>query len=176
MKQWPPKIIVCGHGGHGKDTACAMLEEISGGEWKNGGATSQFIYEEAAHWLSLECRFLIEHKDSYRRELAEIGDKLRRSDPCALIRLAFANGNIINGVRRKEEIEACIKEGLADFYIWVSNRGIKECDPTMTYGISNLPFNRSYLVINEPGDLEYMRDQLFTISASLCGTNKGATP
>lgn len=173
--QWPPKIIVCGHGGHGKDTACAMLEEISGGEWKNGGATSQFIYHEAAKWLDMPVETLLANKSGYRRELAEIGDKLRESDPCALIRLAFARGNIINGVRRKEEIEACIKEGLADWYIWVEDASGKQ-DQTMTYGYEDLPHWARYCVWNTMGSLHLMQHQLFTIAAVILGTKKGATP
>lgn len=103
----------------------------------------------------------------------KIGDELRKDDPAALIRMGFANGDILVGPRRLKEIKKCMDDMIATHYIWI-HRFNNPIDPTMTYDWKHIvrgASDRRYIATSSLADLmegvgEYGKALL----------QKGATP
>jgi hypothetical protein len=149
-----PKVLVCGHGRAGKDTACEIICELTG--WKFAGTTSKYLTKFVAAKLGLsdEEAYARRHEsDETRMVWFHTGNELRKDDPSLLARMAFQNGDVSGGVRGKPEIEAIRQEGVADLIIWI-DRDVP-VDPTMEFG-------REYadIVIENNGTVTELREKL----------------
>lgn len=112
------RVLVVGPRGSGKTTFTLMLRnELDCCAWfETGEALIQFyarvsvgtsdrerVVEKLAHIRT--------HKDSYRRDLIEMGDVLREIDPAGLIRYGFGKAPIVAGARRRSELNAYCAAG-----------------------------------------------------------------
>ena len=125
-----PTIAFCGFGRAGKDTAGRLL-------WRKtllrySGSLSWAGLPHMAEVLGMcpQDAWETRHKN---RELwkAEL-DKFRAEDATKLIRLSLAQGQIVVGIRAKEELAAAKAAGLLTHTVWVHKRGTP-VDPTVTY-------------------------------------------
>lgn len=137
-----PKILFVGHGRAGKDLGCETLAAATG--WKNAGTTSVYLtpyYVERKYpglmpgssGFKDACDFEYARRHTNREEWRRIGDEVRKDDPALLVKDAFKAGDISGGCRGLPEIEAVIREGIADLIVWVA-RPSEPPDPTMEFG------------------------------------------
>jgi hypothetical protein len=125
-----PTIAFCGHGRAGKDTAGRIL-------WRK----TPLVYSGSLSWAGLPYMAKVlnmceqdawdsrhTHRQRWKSEL----DRFRMDDPTRLIRMSLEKGNIVVGIRAKEELVAAKNLGLLDFAVWVHRAGVPE-DPTVTY-------------------------------------------
>jgi energy-coupling factor transporter ATP-binding protein EcfA2 len=157
-------VLIVGHGGHGKDTACQILAGLC--PLKNAGATSEGIYPFAAAKSGIPEAVLRAERAIYREMLAEFGDMLRKDDPARLVKDRFAIGGIANGVRRLEELNECIRLGLATHYLWVESDKIGP-DSTLTFGWNDLPKGYRFRIQNTHGNLAIMVHDLASIARGI---------
>lgn len=168
MKQWPHSFLFVGAGGHGKDTACQIFSGIT--LLKNAGGTSLSIYPAVAKLLGFSVAEIIARKREFRPYLANKGDELREGNPARLAMDRLEVGPIVNGVRRIEELNECIRLELFTDYIWIEADTVGP-DSTLTFEFSDLPTKARYRVLNKFGDLAPMTAQLYRIAR-----NRGVLP
>lgn len=125
-----PRLALCGPGRSGKDEAAKWLTQNT--MMRFGKSTSEVIapYRAAELGVSVEEAFANRHQE--RVVWYELGNRLRERDAAFLARECLKGGELVVGIRDREELLAVKKEGLVDLCIWLDR--FVEPDPTMKYG------------------------------------------
>lgn len=124
------RVLFCGHGRAGKDTACERFALATG--LRNAGTVSRYLAPHVARRLGVSEEQAYAERRQNRELWRAVGDELRREDPAFLVRTMFQHGDIGGGVRGLAEIEAVHREGMADLIVWVENPRVPS-DPTLEF-------------------------------------------
>jgi hypothetical protein len=117
------RVMVVGHSGAGKDTACLYLALVT--HLRFAGTTSRYLARHVAARLGVCEAEAYRSRHANRNVWHRVGNELRRRDPGLLVREALAHAEITGGVRGVEEIRACRQEGLVDLIVWVANDRVR---------------------------------------------------
>jgi hypothetical protein len=116
-----PKLLVVGHGRHGKDTVCEMLE-VYGYKFQSSSkfCSELFIYN------ALKDKYGYKNEDecytdrhNHRAEWYDMIHNYCSNDLARLGRNLFAEHDIYCGLRNRREFFAMKNEELFDYAIWV---------------------------------------------------------
>lgn len=122
-----PKLIVVGHGRHGKDTACEILRDKYGFEFTS---SSMFCAEEVmlpyfrdvllddSYANAKEC-FDDRHAENNRAIWYQGITEYNTPDKARLGKAILGQYDIYNGLRNRAELWALQSAGVADYVIWV---------------------------------------------------------
>ena len=116
-----PKLLVVGHGRHGKDTVCEMLEQY-GYKFQSSSkfCSELFIYkdlkEQYGYANEEEC---YTDRHNHRTEWYNMIHNYCSDDLAKLGRNLFAKHDIYCGLRNKREFFAMQNEEIFDYAIWV---------------------------------------------------------
>lgn len=124
------KILFCGFGRAGKDTAAMYLAKITG--LRYAGSFSWAALPHMAKFLGQHPCQAWEERHQNRQLWKDELDRLRSVDQCFLARRVIEEGDVAAGLRDKKEIDAVRIEGLFDHIIWIHRPGTP-VDPTVTY-------------------------------------------
>jgi cytidylate kinase len=113
------RIMVVGHSGAGKDTACLYLASIT--HLRFAGTTSHYLARYVAVRLGVSEEKAYRLRHANRNLWHGVGNEIRRRDPALLIREALEHAEITGGIRARKEIEACRSERLVDLIVWIAN-------------------------------------------------------
>jgi hypothetical protein len=124
------RVIFCGHGRAGKDTACEMLATVT--TLRNAGTTSKYLAAYVADKLGVPIEVAYASRHESRELWYRLGNELREKGASTLVRMALEHGEITGGIRDLAEIRAVRSEGLVDLIVWVDNCRV-EHDPTVKF-------------------------------------------
>ena len=117
-------ICVLGNTQAGKTTVGdAIALGLAVGYWTNSSSIGDVLIEEWAEINGVDDSSAREVKDAIRPLLWLIGRALERHDPLLLIHMCLERSNVVVGIRTMDELQACVKEGVFDKYVWVSRKG-----------------------------------------------------
>jgi len=117
-----PKLLVIGHGRHGKDTVCEILRDSYGYTFESSSkfCSKLFIYKDLKHKYGYtneeEC---YADRHNHRQEWYEAICDYNVPDPARLGREMFAEYDIYCGLRNKKEFQAMTNTGVFDYCVWV---------------------------------------------------------
>ena len=116
------KLLVIGHGRHGKDTVCEILKNHYGYSFESSSqfCSRLFIYDllkEKYNYVSEEECYLDRH--NHRAEWYNAICDYNVPDAARLGREIFKTHDIYCGLRNKREFFAMKNTGVFDFAIWV---------------------------------------------------------
>lgn len=117
-----PKLLIIGHGRHGKDSCAEILEKYFGLNFKSSSlaAAEIFIYdrlkEKYGYSTFEEC---YEDRSNHRAEWYDLICDFNRSDLAALAKEILKKTDCYVGMRDHREITECKKQGIFDLIIWV---------------------------------------------------------
>lgn len=123
------KIMVVGHGRHGKDTFCEML----GLPFKSSSEVALekviwpvmedniFMSDDSPEYFTPEECFKDRH--NYRDEWAKLITAYNTPDRTRLAKDIFAENDIYCGIRNRDEFYAIKRAGLFDIAVWVDRSG-----------------------------------------------------
>ena len=116
------KLLVIGHGRHGKDTVCEMLRDDYGYTFESSSqfCSTLFIYnqlKEKYGYASEEECYADRH--NHRTEWYDAICAYNVPDAATLGREMFAAYDIYCGLRNKKEFHAMKNTGVFDYAIWV---------------------------------------------------------
>lgn len=116
-----PKLLVVGHGRHGKDTVCEMLQDYGYTFQSSSKFCSElFIYNNLKNIYGYaneeEC---YNDRHQHRKEWYEMIHDYCKDDLARLGRNLFAKHDIYCGLRNKREYFAMQNEDIFDYAIWV---------------------------------------------------------
>jgi dephospho-CoA kinase len=149
-----PKILVIGHGRHGKDTVCEILKDSYGFCFKSSSefCARKFIYNELKlkyGYTSYEQCYLDRH--NHRSEWFDLIHDYCRDDFARLGRDIFAENDIYCGLRNRAEFHAMRNTGVFDYCIWVDRSDHLPLEPRSSM---NLEIWMADYVIDNNGSLE----------------------
>lgn len=168
------KLMIVGHGRHGKDTVCEILARDWGYSWTTSSKiASGVVWERAAKWrnsgMSAEmkeeaCRIVdtcltIEdcfedrhHSHRTRQFWYEAIAEYSREDPTSLTRDIFKQCDIYAGIRNPRELHAAQRAQDLNFLtVWVDRSQVLPPEPSTSMGIE--PWMADKIVDNN-GTLE----------------------
>lgn len=116
------KLMIMGHGRHGKDTVCEILRDEYGYTFESSSmaAAKHAIYPALKHILgyhSLEDCY--NDRGNHRALWFELIKAFNHHDGARLARLIYMEKDIYNGVRNAEEFFAIKRAGLFHYSVWV---------------------------------------------------------
>jgi len=143
------RIAISGHGECGKDTVSQMLAELFG--LKYDRSTSEFsaslVYKHYLRDSYPDFQSAWDDRRNHRELWGKAIAELNGSSKCEIYKMMIEDNEILNGIRRREELMAAKEAGLIDMIIWV-NRDGTPVDSTLDYGPEDCD-----LVVDNSGDL-----------------------
>ena len=133
-----PKILIIGHGRHGKDTLAEIFEELYGMTFKASSmaASEIFIYDELKDkygYLSPEECF--NDRSNHRSEWYDLICEYNKHDKARLAKSIMSTSDCYVGMRDECEISACIWQGIFDIVIWVDASRRMPLEPKDSFNI-----------------------------------------
>ncbi len=117
-----PKLLIIGHGRHGKDTVCEILRDHYGYSFKSSSefCSELFIYNDLKdlYGYSNEAECYAD-RHNHRQEWYDSICEYNSPDAARLGREIFAAHDIYCGLRNKREFHAMKNTGVFDYAIWV---------------------------------------------------------
>lgn len=132
-----PKLLVVGHGRHGKDTVCELLENY-GYKFKSSSkfCSELFIFDELKDKYGYadeeEC---YADRHNHRTEWFNLIHDYCANDLARLGRNLFAKHSIYCGLRNKKEFFAMQNEEIFDYAIWVDRSDHCHLEPSSSMTI-----------------------------------------
>ena len=116
------KLLVIGHGRHGKDTVCEILRDKYGYSFESSSAfcSKLFIYEQLKdkYGYDNEAQCYAD-RHAHRAEWYDAICDFNKGDGARLGREIFEAHDIYCGLRNKREFYAMKNTGVFDYAIWV---------------------------------------------------------
>jgi hypothetical protein len=149
-----PKLLIIGHGRHGKDTVCEILRNRYKFRFQSSSefCAQKFIYNELKHkynYTSYEQCYQDRH--NHRSEWYNMIHAYCQDDYARLGRDIFAANDIYCGLRNKAEFHAMKNTGVFDYCIWVDRADHLPLEETSSM---NLEIWMADYVIDNNGDLK----------------------
>lgn len=127
------KLMIIGHGRHGKDTAAEMICELTGLSFISSSvAVAEAIFTELNRRLEFPYMDFIESygdRHNHRMLWKELISKYNEADKANLCKLILKHSDIYVGMRCPLEFKASRK--LVDHVIWVDASERQPVDPSM---------------------------------------------
>ena len=117
-----PRLLVIGHGRHGKDTVCEILRDRYGFRFQSSSefCARKFIYDELKlkyGYANYEACYADRH--NHRSEWYDMIHAYCEHDHARLGRDIFSENDIYCGLRNKSEFHAMRNTGVFDYCVWV---------------------------------------------------------
>ena len=151
-----PKLLIVGHGRHGKDTVCELLENY-GYKFKSSSkfCSELFIFNDLKDKYCYkdeeEC---YNDRHNHRTEWFNMIHDYCKDDLAKLGRNLFANHDIYCGLRNKKEFFAMQNEEIFDYAIWVDRTDHLSLEDPSSMSIEQWMCNYT---IDNNGDLARLR-------------------
>lgn len=118
------KIGVFGYARHGKDTVAAILADLLGYKFCS---SSLFVCDKAVYpylapkygYRTIEDCF--EDRINHRAEWKELITFYNKENKARLAKELLTENDIYVGMRCKDELQACIDQGIFDITVWVND-------------------------------------------------------
>lgn len=126
-----PKLLIVGHGQHGKDTVCEILS-VSGFTYKSSSkiCSELFIFQQLkskyGYATEREC---YEDRHNHREEWYDLIEAHNTPDAAKLGREIFSRFDIYCGLRSDREFFAMREQKVFDFSVWVNRSRILPPEP-----------------------------------------------
>ena len=133
------KLCIVGHARSGKDTMAEILREEFGYTFKSSSqaASDIFIYDRLKDkygYTSPEQCF--EDRVNRRKDWYEMICEYNKNDKARLAKEIMKSNDIYVGMRDREEIEECIRQGIFDTVVWVDASGRVQDEPATSFNIT----------------------------------------
>lgn len=159
------KLLIIGHGRHGKDTVCEILRDKY---WVSFESSSRFcsklfifndLKDKYGYMNEEEC---YADRHQHRAEWYNAIVAYNTPDASALGKAIFAEHDIYCGLRNKKEFFAMQNKGIFDYAIWVDRS--EHLPPEDKDSMSLEQWMADYTIDNNGSlsDLEFNVDALFT--------------
>lgn len=116
------KLLVIGHGRHGKDTVCEILRDQYGYSFESSSrfCSRKFIFDELKHKYNYAHeKACYDDRHNHRAEWYDAICDYNVPDASRLGREIFKEHDIYCGLRNKREFHAMRNTGVFDYAIWV---------------------------------------------------------
>ena len=161
------KILIIGHGRHGKDTVAELLEANFHFTFKSSSeaAAEIFLYdllkEKYGYTSFTEC---YEDRSNHRAEWYDNIVAYNTPDKTKLARAIMDISDCYVGMRDHTEIKECKTKGVFDYVIWVDALDRLPPEPSDSFNITKQDAD---LIIDNNGSLEQLKDRVLKLGTLL---------
>ena len=133
------KILIVGHGRHGKDTLAELITKHQGNKFRGSSAVMcEELYSPHFEALYDSPEALFEARHEHRNQLYDLICDYNKEDPTRLARKVMEGGHGYTGMRAFEEVMECIKQDVFTHVIWIERNDIPKADPTQGFSFEDL--------------------------------------
>lgn len=159
-----PRILVIGHGRHGKDTVAAMLHLKYNMRFTSSSRfcaervmMPYFEQSDTVYMTADEC---FHDRHNHRASWYHAIREFNRPDATTLARAILENNDVYCGMRSKAELFACRNAGIFDHVIWVDRSEHVPAEGALSCSVE--PWMADYIIDNNGTleDLEFNVGQL----------------
>lgn len=140
MNSKHPKLLIIGHGRHGKDTVCEILRDKYGFSFESSSqfCSKLFIYDQLKEKYGYsneeEC---YADRHNHRSEWYDAICDYNVPDASRLGREIFKAHDIYCGLRNKKEFHAMKNTGVFDYSIWVDRSDHLPAEPKTSMSLEH---------------------------------------
>lgn len=162
------KLLIIGHGRHGKDTVAEILRDNFGYRFQSSSwwVCKKHIYPTWGkdHYNSIEECYDDRHSDGMRKMWYDMIAEYNTPDETRTASEMLAAGNhMYVGMRRSAELEACKKAGLFDLIVWVDRSLSKPLEDPSSMQL--FPTDADVVVDNNR-DIEYLIEEMYRMKSA----------
>jgi dephospho-CoA kinase len=161
------KLCIIGSGRHGKDSFAEILRDEFGLKFisSSQAAADIFIYNELkekyAYKTPEEC---YEDRHNHRAEWYNLICDYNAHDRARLAKGILERADCYVGMRDREEIDACIEQGLFDLVIWVDASERLPEEPADSFNIDK---SCADIIVDNNGTLEEFKNRVYRLGKLL---------
>ena len=154
-----PKLLIIGHGRHGKDTVCEILKHIHGFTFRS---SSNFANERVVFPALMYKYWYLTHEQCYqdranhRREWFDLIRAYNHPDPSRLVRELLEEYDIYCGLRSRDEFES--SRHLFDYVIWVDRSDHLPTEPSCELNVADAD-----IIIDNNGSLSHLAARIMNM-------------
>ena len=163
------KLLIIGHGRHGKDTVAEYLNVMFGLKFKSSSVhcAENVVYpalKDQYGYESVGACFADRH--NHRAEWYNLISDYCKDDLARIGREIFEVSDIYCGLRNKREFHAIKNNGIVDYTIWVDRSDWLETEPKSSMSLE--PWMADYIIDNN-GTLEQLYRNIYDLYQHLVG-------
>lgn len=158
------RLAICGNGQHGKDTVAEWFRDHSTLRYfcSTSEAAAPIVFQRwgIAHYGSVEACY--RDRRNHRLRWAQTIWEYNQPDGLTLYRDMIVSQDVLTGIRKLEELQACYEHGIVELTLWVEQPG------QPPEGSSNLitAADCDITLLNEHGRLEDTHRKLYRLATS----------
>lgn len=154
------RLLVIGHGRHGKDTTAEILNELYGYEFESSSVAAARIFlfdalkEKYGYKTFVEC---FEDRVNHRAEWHNMICDYNSIDKARLAKDILVASDIYVGMRSNAEVEECLRQGIFDLVIGVYDSR-KPLEPEDSFNINI--WEKSDIIIPNNRSIDDLRERI----------------
>lgn len=162
------RLLIIGSARHGKDSLAEIMNEEFGLTFVSSSqaAADIFLYDllkdKYGYKNSVEC---FEDRVNHRGEWYNMICDYNKHDKARLAKSILEKSDCYVGMRDKEEIDECMKQGLFKLIIWVD---ASERLPLESADSFNIDRSCADLIVENNGSYEEFRDKVIRLGNIIC--------
>lgn len=159
LKETQMKLMIVGHGRHGKDEVCKILQKkgysfSSSSEFANELFIFEDLKEKYGYKTLEEC---FEDRVNKRTEWHDLICEYNREDPARLARKIYEENDVYAGIRNPIEFDKAKEEGLFQASIWVDASKRLENEPVESNKMSK---EKCDYILDNNGPLNNLEEEV----------------
>ena len=158
-----PKLCILGHCRHGKDSLGEILNEEFGYTFESSSqsAANIFLYDllkdKYGYKTPEEC---FEDRVNHRQEWYEAICEYNKDDKARLAKGILERSDMYIGMRDRNEIEECMRQGIFDLIIWVDALGRLPMEDASSFNIDK---SCADIIIENNGTYEEFKEKVLRL-------------
>jgi hypothetical protein len=154
------KLLILGHARHAKDTFAEILNQNFGLKYQSSSqaAADIFLYDalkdKYGYKTPEEC---FEDRVNHRAEWKQMICDYNKDDRAKLAKEILKNSDCYVGMRDREEINECMRQGLFDIIVWVDASERLPLEPASSFDIDK---TFAHIIFENNGTLEEFKDKV----------------
>jgi thymidylate synthase (FAD) len=167
MSRGKPKLLIIGHGRHGKDTVAEHIAHLMKLEFTS---SSMFVAEEMIWEAWGKDRYpnfqaMYDDRANFRETWGNLVSAYNTPDKAKTASTMLSRGfDMYVGMRRTDELNACKALGLFDYVIWVDANLRVPLEPTNSMQLNN---SQADIYIDNNGPIENLEFQILALQTRL---------
>ena len=158
-----PKLLIIGHGRHGKDTVAEMLRDMCGFKFTSSSmfVATECLWDTWGKYRYPDFNSMYADRHNKRDEWADMISEYNTPDKTRTAVGMISKGyDLYVGMRRRDELEACIEAGVFDGIIWVDRSEHLPPEPASSMDLTALD---AHIVIDNNGTLEELKEEVRSV-------------
>lgn len=162
-----PKLLIIGAARHGKDSLAEILNDEFGYTFESSSqsAANIFLYDllkdKYGYTTPEEC---FEDRVNHRQEWYEAICEYNKEDKARLAKGILERSDCYVGMRDRNEIEECMRQGIFDLIVWVDASGRLPMEDVSSFNIDK---SCADIIIENNGTYEQFKEKVLRFGRNI---------